>query len=174
MFMERDVQLRGTEVERVRLEHLPAILDGEEHLITAIYLAFDGDVQGHVVLAFSPEMAAQMAAALLMEPVSDDPMIGDMERSALGEVGNITTSSFLNTIAAACELTVYPTPPVVAQDMVGALLDGVILEMSMDSAYALLLHTVFEIDGDRLRGALILLPNAASCERLERLLGPCN
>ncbi len=174
VFMERDVRLRGTEVERVRLEQLPSVLDGEGQLITAIYLAFDGDIQGHVVLAFTPEMAAQMAAALLMEPVSENPADDEMARSALGEIGNITTASFLNTLAAACNLTVYPTPPIVVQDMVGALLDGVILEMSMDSMFALLLHTVFEIDGDRLRGALILLPNAASCERLEGLLAPCN
>jgi chemotaxis protein CheC len=171
MFMERDVRLRGTSARRVRLEHLPEVLDGDGQLVTAIYLAFEGDIAGHVVLAFAPEVAAQMAAALLMEEPSTE--FGAMELSALGEIGNITTASFLNTIAGACSLTVYPTPPTVVQDMVGALLDGVILEMSMESTDALLLHTIFEIDGDRLQGALILLPDAASCAQLEGLLATC-
>ena len=174
LFMERDVRLRGTGVERVRLEQLPSMLDGEDRLVTAIYLAFGGDIEGHVVLAFSPEMAAQFAAALLMEPVAEDNSLGPMEHSALGEIGNITTASFLNAVANACTLSVLPSPPFVVQDMVGALLDNVILELSMESSYALLLHTIFEVEGDRLQGDLVLLPSAASCLRLEEVLAPCN
>lgn len=174
LFMERDVRLRGTGVERVRLEQLPSMLGGGDRLVTAIYLAFWGDIDGHVVLAFAPEMAAQFAATLLMEPASSDWTLGPMEHSALGEVGNITTSSFLNAMADACSLSIFPSPPFVAQDMVGALLDNVILEMSLESAYALLLHTIFEVDGDRLQSALILLPSAASCLQLEGVLAPCN
>lgn len=174
LFMERDVCLRGTGVERVRLEQLPALLDGDDRLVTAIYLAFSGDIDGHVMLTFAPEMAAQFAATLLMEPAPEDWTLTPMQHSALGEVGNITTASFLNAIANACALSVLPSPPFVTQDMVGALLDNVILEMSMESVYALLLHTIFEVDGDRMQAALILLPSAASCAQLEGLLAPCN
>lgn len=172
-FLERDVRLNGTAATRVRLEHLPRVLDGEDRLVTAIYLAFSGDLDGHVMLAFAPEMAAQMAATLLMEQPSDPQELGPMERSALGEVGNIAASAFLNAIAGASGIGVFPSPPFVVQDMVGALLDGVILEMSLHSTYALLLHTIFEVEGERLQGALVLLPSAASCAGLERLLEQC-
>ncbi len=170
VFMDRDVKLIGTAASRVRLENLPDVLEGESRLITAIYLAFSGDLNGHVMLAFAPRMAAQMAASLLMEPEPATFELDAMATSALGEVGNITTAGFLNSVASACGIAVYPSPPFVAQDMVGALLDGVILEMSMHSTYALLLHTVFLVDGDSIQGSLILLPSAESCAELERLL----
>lgn len=172
-FMERDVRLHGTSAQRVRLEDVPSVLDDRDGLVTAIYLGFTGDLEGHVMLAFAPEIAAQMAAALLMEPVGAPENLGPMETSALGEVGNITAASFLNSVASACQLAVYPTPPLVVQDMAGALLDGVILEMALESTHGLLLHTLFEIDGDRLEGALILLPSATADARLESAVAAC-
>lgn len=173
MFLERDVRLQGTAARRVRLEQVTGLLDGEDRLITAVYLAFSGDVDGHVMLAFAPEMAAQMAAALLMEDPPDGYALSPMQASALGEVGNITTSAFLNAVAGAYGMCIYPSPPAVAQDMVGALLDGIILDLAMQSTYALMLHTTFEVAGDRLQGALVLLPSATSYERLEGLLEQC-
>lgn len=172
--MDRDVRLRGTEASCVRLEHLPYVLNGGDRLVTAVYLAFTGDLDGHVMLAFSPVMARQMAAALLMEQTPSDEELSPMETSALGEVGNITTASFLNAVAEVCHIAVCPSPPFVVQDMVGALLDGIIVEMSMETSYALLLHTTFEVEGEHVEGALILLPSASSYAQLEEYFAACS
>ncbi len=170
ILMDRQIRLQGTAVERVRLERLPDLLTSGERLVTAVYLAFSGDIDGHVMLTLAPEMAAQLAATLLMAPVADPLALDPMESSALGEVGNITAAAFLNAVAAACDLSVLPSPPTVVQDMVGALLADIIVEMAMESAYALLLHTVFEVEGERLSGDLSLLPTATACAYLEGVL----
>jgi hypothetical protein len=44
----------------------------------------------------------------------------------------------------------------------------------MESTHALLVHTLFDIEGERLQGELILLPTAASCDILESELAKCN
>jgi hypothetical protein len=53
-------------------------------------------------------------------------------------------------------------------------LSNVVLEMAMDSTDALLVHTLFDLEGERLQGELLLLPTAASCDILERELAQCN
>jgi chemotaxis protein CheC len=172
--VECSIRLQGTNVERLRLEDLPGLREGEERLVTAVYLQFDGPFEGHVVLSFSPEAAVQLSEKLLMEPVPCDEPLSVMAESALGEVGNIVTASFLTAIANAVDYTVHPSPPVVIQDMIGALLSNVVLELALDSTRALLVHTIFEVGGETLQGELILLPTDRSCDTLESRLVSCN
>jgi len=170
-FMERQIHLRGTHVERLRLERLPDLQENADRGVIALYLSFSGALEGHVILAFAPEAAARLAGVLLMEPV--DLPLDDMARSAMGEVGNITAASFLNSIANTCGMILHPSPPTIVEDMIGALLSNVVLEMAMESTHALLVHTLFDIEGERLQGELILLPTAASCDILESELAKC-
>jgi chemotaxis protein CheC len=167
LLMDREIKLLGTHVERLRLEQLPGLVEGGDRLVTAVYLAFTGDCEGHVILSFAPEVALHFTAILLMVPTPEVIELGEMECSVLGEVGNITTASFLNFVADRTKLGLQPSPPSVIQDMIGALLSNVVVEMAMESTHALLLHTVFDVEGDRLQGELLLLPSAASCARLE-------
>lgn len=171
--IECPIRLIGTHVERLRLERLPGLIEGEDRLVTAIYLAFSGPFEGHVVLSFSPDAAAELASRLLMEPVDGSCELDEMAQSALGEIGNITTSAFLTSIANAFQYAVHPSPPVVVQDMIGALLSNVVVELALESTHALLVHTVFEVDGEAVQGELMLLPTNQSCDSLESRLASC-
>ncbi len=168
LFVERDVSLHGTAVSRAPVERLPDLMRDAGRLVTAVYLAFEGDLEGHIVFSFAPEAAAAIAALLLGEPVVDLTALTPLEGSALGEVGNVTAASVLNAIATARGLTVYPSPPVVMQDMIGALLDAIVADMALDAVDALLLHTTLTVEGQAVQGDLLLLPNAASRGRLEQ------
>jgi chemotaxis protein CheC len=165
--MEREIHMQGTLVESVPLEQLPSMLRGEDQLVTAVYLGFSGDCSGHVVLSFAPDKARQLTAILLMMPEAEEGALTEMEQSVLGEVGNITTSSFLNTVADTCGLVVHPSPPAVVEDMFGALLSNIVVALALEATHGLLLHTVIEVEGERLQGDLLLLPDAASCALLE-------
>ncbi len=171
-FMERPIHLRGANVERLRLERLPDLQADADRGVIAIYLSFSGALEGHVILSFSPEAAARLAGLLLVEPEIELPL-DDMARSAMGEVGNITAAAFLNSIANTCGMILHPSPPTIVEDMIGALLSNVVLEMAMESTDALLVHTLFDLEGERLQGELILLPTAASCDILESELARC-
>ena len=171
VFVERDVRLYGTVVSRAPVERLPDLMRDAGRLVTAVYLAVEGDLEGHIVLVFAPEAAAAIVALLLGESVADPAALTPLEDSVLGEVGNVTAASILNAIATARGLTVYPSPPVVMQDMIGALLDVIVADMALDAADALLLRTTLTIEGQAVQGDLLLLPNAASRGRLEGAKG---
>jgi chemotaxis protein CheC len=172
--IEGPIQLRGTQVERIRLEDLPGLRQGEDRLVTAVHLEFSGPFSGHVILSFTPEVAAGLASRLLMEEVRSDRPLDELASSALGEMGNIATAAFLTSIANAVHYTVHPCPPTVIQDMIGALLSNVVLELALESTHALLVQTTFQVSGETLQGELILLPTNHSCEALESRLSQCS
>lgn len=171
VLVERNVVLRSTVIARVRLENMPAIQAGADRIVTAVYLSFEGDAGGHVVLLFEPQEAARVAAMLLGEEIDEAGELDPLASSALGEIGNVTTAAFLNSVAGSCGLAVYPSPPTVARDMAGALLDAIVGDLSLDAPDALLVHTILTVDGDLIHCELLLLPHASSYERLVESVG---
>lgn len=172
LLVEREIAFHGSRPEYARLEDLPLHIEGSfERPVTAIYLAFSGGLDGHVVLSFTPDAAAYLARTILMSDDDlDSPTMRYLADSMLGELGNVAVAAFLNAVADAVGISVYPTPPCVVHDMLGAVLDSVITEVAMEQSYGLLLRTLFVIDGDPFGGDLILLPSQASCARLEAML----
>lgn len=76
------------------------------------------------------------------------PTVGSMERSALGEVGNLTGTFFLNAVDELIGYGSRPTPPAVMVDMVGSILDVVVATMGEVEQNVLLFKTSF-IVGNR-------------------------
>jgi chemotaxis protein CheC len=74
--------------------------------------------------------------------------LGSIERSALGELGNLCGSFFLNSIAKTIGASFRPSPPAVMVDMVGAILDIVVATVGGVSEHVLLVHANF-IEGSR-------------------------
>lgn len=170
-FVEREIAFHGSHVEYVRLEDLPeCVAGGPERQVTAVYLAFSGGIEGHVVLGFTPEAASFLARTLLMQDIDlNSPALQYLGDSMVGELGNIACSAFLNAVANAVHLTALPTPPSVVHDMWGAILDTVVAEVAQEQSFGLLLSADFVVDGDPFAGYLVLLPSLASCARLEQL-----
>ncbi|HEY8286021.1 MAG TPA: chemotaxis protein CheC [Chloroflexota bacterium] len=170
--VERDIIFRGSNVAYVRLEELPLChADGPETPVTAVYLAFSGGIDGHVVLSMTPEAAGRLSRILLMYDTDlDTPELLFLADSMVGELGNIIASAFLNAVANEAGLTVFPTPPCVVHDMWGAVLQSVVVEVAQEQSYGILVESSLIVDGDPLEGTLIVLPSLASCMRLEEVL----
>lgn len=170
--VERDIVFRGSNVATVRLEELPLChAEGPETPVTAVYLAFSGGIEGHVVLSMAPEAAGRLSRVLLMYDTDlDTPELLFLADSMVGELGNIIASAFLNAVANAAGLTVLPTPPCVIHDMWGAVLQSVVVEVAQEQSYGILVESSLVIDGDPLDGSLVVLPSLQSCKRLEEAL----
>lgn len=136
--------------------------------VTALYLGIHDDVSGHLVFLFSDETAARLADLLLDQPDGTTTELGEMEQSALQEAGNVAGSFFLTALADATGLTIQPTPPVLVQDMCGAILDGPLAAIALESDSALLIETEFWQADRHIEGHLLVLPDQAS---LVTLLG---
>ena len=109
---------------------------------------------------------------MLMGGQMKDPTepFNDVELSALKEVGNIITGSYLNSLSMMTNLKMVPSIPFVAIDMAGAILSVPAIEFGIMGDKMLLIENQF-FDTDKLSGYFILLPDMDGYTRILTSLG---
>ena len=132
----------------VPIRAVPMRAGGSERLVVGIYLACDGELGGHVMLILEMPDALRLADMILGQPEGAATELNALERSALGEAGNLVTSFFLNAVAGVTGLQGRPTPPAVIVDMAGAILDIMLVSSGQLSDEILMLEAVFQ-EADR-------------------------
>jgi chemotaxis protein CheC len=139
-----------------------------ERAVVAIYLGIEGDLPGHILIAFSETMALGLVDMLLGQDVGTTTDLGELEISALAESGNVAGSFFLTTIADWSGLTLPPTPPVVIHEMCGAILGTLAGELAInESDQAMVIDAQFTCDGQVVDASFFMFPG----EQLIEMVG---
>jgi chemotaxis protein CheC len=133
--------------------------------ITAIVLGIVGDMTGTVLLLVPPADADAMCRMLGVEP---DDEIG---RSALGEIGNIVGTSYINALAAMTGTELEPTPPATTTDMLGAVVESVLAAAAQTSDVALVLDSNLMVERDDCSISFLLVPDQGGVDELLARLG---
>jgi chemotaxis protein CheC len=136
-----------------------------EQDITAIVLGIVGEMQGTVLLLVPPADADAMCRMLGVEP--DD----EFALSALGEIGNIVGTSYINALASMTGMDIEPTPPSTATDMLGALVASALAGAAMTGDVALMLDSNLLVEGEDCSIAFLLVPDQGGVELLLSRLG---
>jgi chemotaxis protein CheC len=132
---------------------------------TGVVLGVVGDMSASVLLLFTPNDAKQMCSFLGVEAGSE---IGD---SALMEIGNIMGASYLNALGTMTGLSLEPTPPAAATDMLGAIVETVLAERAGAGDIALLLDSDLVVEGSDASVSFLLVPDQGGVELLLARLG---
>jgi chemotaxis protein CheC len=132
----------------VPLLSIPEIVGGPDDEAVGIYLRFDGDMVGQIMMIVPSQKALELVDLLMDLPQGTTQHLGSIERSALGELGNLCSSFFLNSLAKSIGASFRPSPPAVMVDLVGAILDIVVAIAGSVSEHVLLVQANF-MDGPR-------------------------
>jgi chemotaxis protein CheC len=117
-----------------RIEHVPitqitTYASGPEEEMVGIYLVMSGGLHGQALLILPITSALYLADSLLGEPPGTATELGAVERSALAEIGNLTVSAFLTTMAAQNPQSprlLRSSPPAVMVDMLDVILNAIV------------------------------------------------
>jgi len=171
----RPVGMTVPSVRALPLEEIPSALAGDdEALVVAVHLRVLGDAPGHIMFVMTVADAKDMAVSVLrgMDPGEEDGFgLGEMERSALAEVGNILTSAYLIAITAITGVALEPSPPLLGVDMAAALFGAVLSEAAASGDTALVIETAFEELDEPVSGAFLYLPTPDGLGRVLAGLG---
>jgi chemotaxis protein CheC len=99
--------------------------------------------------------------------------MSELTVSALKEVGNILASAYLSAIGNLLHRTLIPSVPMLAYDMAGAVVDYVLIDLSMGGNLALMVETDFSGEaslGGRIRGHFFLMPDPQTLEIFLRVV----
>lgn len=164
------VDMKVPQVELLEFKNVGAMIGGEEHLMTGIYLGVDGDITGSIMFLMEQDTARHLVSKMMMGMESGEERFNEMELSALKEVGNIITGSYLNSLSDLTRLTIFPTIPSIATDMAGAILSVPAIEFGVYGDKILLIQTQFSDEVD-LNGYFILVPDVDSYTKILSSLG---
>ncbi|NOZ07121.1 MAG: hypothetical protein GXP41_12345 [Chloroflexi bacterium] len=139
----QEIKIVTTDIAIVPVPEVVERVGGAEEVVVGVYLIAQGDMPGHVMLVIPYSDALQLVDMLLGEPEGTTKELGSLERSALGEVGNLTASFFLNAVSAVTGFNTYPSPPAVMVDMLGAILNIILIAAAGAEPDIMLLETVF-------------------------------
>jgi len=136
----RKIRVGQPSVREVPLLEIPRLLDGPGDDAVGIYLRFKGDLLGQIMLIVPLEKVTGLVDLLMGAPQGTTQEMGSLEKSALGELGNLCGTFFLNALSKAVDASFRPSPPAVMVDMIGALLEIVVATSGDSSNHVLLVQ----------------------------------
>ena len=157
-------------VPRVRLldfKDVGSILGGEEQIMAGIYLMVEGDITGSIMFLLEKDSARNLIATLMGTEPSEGEL-NELEQSALKEIGNIITASYLNSLSTLTNLSIYPSVPALSIDMAAAILSVPAIEFGLIGDKILLIENEFS---EGLKGFFILVPDLESYDKIFSAIG---
>ncbi len=166
--LQSKVDMKVPNVMMLDFKDVGDLLGGAEQEMVAAYLGVEGDITGSILFLITKETALMVAGKLLGDYCSGE--LGEMERSAVKEVSNIITGSYLNALATLTNLCIYPSVPDLAVDMAGAILSVPAIEFGIMGDKILLIQSQLTNEIE-MEGFFIMVPDVDSYEKILRSLG---
>ncbi|MCI8372777.1 MAG: chemotaxis protein CheC [Lachnospiraceae bacterium] len=169
--LNKKLDMKVPKVDLVGFDKLPSIICGEEELVAGIYLMLDEDVEGSMMFLVPEQSAHNLVNQLMGRPEGEvQEQFTDMDLSALQEIGNIITGSYLSALSSLTGLTIGASVPYLAVDMAAAILSVPAIEFGKIGDKALLIKTEFG-DDVMIDGYFILIPALDSYDKILGSLG---
>ena len=150
--------LNTLEVEQVPVNDVLLLSGITDTPGIGIYLSIDDYIDGQLMLIYTPEIAYQFIDLMLELPLGSTKVLRDIEWYALKDIGNITGSYFLNTLADYADLILMPSPPKVIVDSVSSIMRIPMQSIIMNRRNAILVKATFNSDNKEMEGTFIALP----------------
>lgn len=130
-----------------------------EDIVTAILIRVSGSMDGYLIFLFDERSVRTIIKKVLHKEIDSVLDADNLTISVMEETGNIIGTAFLNTIAANYNLEMYPSSPVTASDICGAILESVIAQFAIRGEHALSCQISFSSDDEAIQGIFSMLPD---------------
>jgi chemotaxis protein CheC len=181
----RPVHLEVPWARAIPLENVAQIAGGASRVVCALSLKVYGEARGNLLLVFRLDQVP-LLLSLVGRPAARRvrqgtrkrrtarglPELSAYEQSALKEVGNILAAAYLNAVSHLLGVSLLPSIPGLAIDMVGALTDFLLIELLPLSDTALVLASELLEPASGLRGEFFFLPDPRTTPVLGQSLAP--
>ena len=154
----------------IGLEKVPEALGGPETLVAAVYFQITGVFCASFLLIFPLKAALTLVDMLLGRKKGETKMLDEVSNSALKEIGNISSGSYLMALSEVTKLRLVHSVPGLATDMLEAVLDGVLIKLALESENAVVLDAEFEVEKDTVRGHYLFLPEPEGLNKILKAL----
>jgi len=172
----REISMSNPVAQVVDFNEISNILNGPETFIAGVLVDMAGDMVGYILLVLEISNAYELVSMVLGEDRTSPKNIGstdfgEMELSALTEITNILIGSYISSLCTFTGMSIQPSVPEIAMDMLGAIMSIVAIQYGQIGDSVLLLSTKFNDMDREMAGHFFMIPDYDSYKLLMKSLG---
>lgn len=167
LLVNRRIDMRVPEVEILSYEEMyeQVMQDSEE--VYAISSQIVGDIGGMFLFVLSQETAERMTEYM----VGSQQSSVEVTNSAVMEMTNILSNSFLNAIGKLLEKQLISSLPMMQYDYFGAVISSIYMALDQYDDQVLVIRNEFFYDKERLDASLFFIPEMGVIQKILTALG---
>jgi chemotaxis protein CheC len=169
--LRRKVSITVPNVTTEAIEQVPELLGGREESLVVVHFAISGQVSGSIILVLSSSEALRFASLLTGQEFADMESLDEMGLSALRELGNIVTGSYVRVLAEGLQVKITYSVPGFAYDMLGAILDETLARLSLETESVVVMESEFIVSEQIYRSHLVFILSPNTVSTIIRALG---
>lgn len=173
--LDKKIDMKVPDVSIVTFDEMMELAGGAENVVASVFLRLEGDAPGNMFFMLSLKQATKFVHQMTGDNSFsfETPPYSEIGLSALQELGNILSGSYLSALSDFTNLSLYPSVPALSVDMVGAIIGYGLIELSQVSDHAIVINTSLTEDGTdgSVEGHFFLLPDPSSFHVIFESLG---
>ncbi len=167
MMVNRKIDMRVPEVEILSYEKLYQQLLAENEEVYAVVSQILGDVRGVFLFVLTNPAADKMTEFMVGTTEFDE----EVKASAVNELTNIVSNSFLGAIGKFLGNQLISSLPIIQYDYFGAIISSVYMALNQFDDQIMVIRNEFTYDEDRLEASLFFIPETGGIEKILTTLG---
>ncbi|MFC4387421.1 chemotaxis protein CheC [Gracilibacillus marinus] len=174
--LNKQIDMSIPAIKILDFNQLMEYVGGPDTLIVTVFLRIQGEAPGTMFFVLSPDETSSLVQQLIndtsftYEELLDTPLAF----SAISEIGNILSGSYLSALSDFTSINMQPTVPTLVMDMAAAILMEGLAQISEDNDFAIVIDTMIE-DTEKstqtIKGHFFLLPDPESFTKIFKALG---
>lgn len=168
--IDKKVDMKVPKVSILEFKEVPELLGGEETPVCGIFFKIEGDINGSIMFLLEMESAFNLVDLLMPR---DNHTMDEFTYSALQEIGNILSGSYVSSLSGLTSLNMHISIPSLCIDMAGAILSVPAIHFGQIGDKILIIENQFiePEENEAVRGFFFLIPDVDSYEILFKSLG---
>ena len=157
-----------TECKITKVDQIPHAFGEITDSVVAINMVIPSRKLCSIVMIFPKDSATELCDMFTKKKRGTTKKITENEINALTEIGNICICAYLNAISRLLDIEFLPSPPAVACDMVGSILEDVAISADAIDDFAILIETNFIHKYGHNKAHLLFIPDLEARDAILR------
>ncbi|MGD6849778.1 chemotaxis protein CheC [Rossellomorea aquimaris] len=175
--LDKKIDMKVPSVQVVTFDEMMDMAGGPDNVVVSVFLRIEGDAPGSMFFLLPLEQASTYIRTMIQDRSFSfsEPPYSELGLSAMQELGNILSGSYLSSLSDFTSLKLLPSVPALSVDMAGAIIGFGLLEISQVSDHAIVIDTALKEEelekSESVKGHFFLLPDPDSFEIIFQSLG---
>lgn len=157
-----EVKIMTPNLKVAKIEEVAEFSGGADKLVSGVLMKLSGDVNGYMIMLLPLESAQLICSIITMEEKCD--ITNPMNESLISEVGHILGGTYMTSLSDFFKMDIFASAPFHKYDMIGAIMDDILIQMSQEVEHAIILDTLFTLKGNNMNGKILTLFDPISLE----------